>query len=177
MSRARSNTKLTPDKYLLDREYHELERVVRKFSDTDTRNCLIIELAMVTGARAQEILNLCKGDLNDQDKSIYIKTLKGGIDRDLPLPRDLYRRLRKYAAGVDGERIFNISYDMLWVIWRRYRPVKKKFHALRHTAAIRFYKKSRSIHMVMKMLGHTNPVTTNIYLDFVESKESMRKII
>lgn len=172
-----SKTRLTPEKYLTDKEYAELERIIEKFYDQNFRNCLIIELLMKTGARAQEVLNIRKNDLNDELETVYIHSLKGGIDRDLPLPRKVYKRLKQYASTVAGDQIFSVGYDSLFLIWRDYRPVEKKLHALRHTAAIRFYKKSRSLHMVMKMMGHTNPKTTMIYLDFVEDREKIRKII
>ena len=177
MKNHESKTKLTPDKYLSDEEYEELERVISKYYKTDFRNCLLIELSMRTGCRAQEVLNIRKEDLNYDQQSLYIRTLKNGIDRDIPLPKPLFNKLKKYAESVNTEKIFTIGYDNFRIIWDYYRPVKKKLHSLRHTAAIRFYKKSRDLRLVMYFLGHSNPNTTLIYLEFVERIEKMRKII
>jgi len=168
-----SKTKLTKDKYLTDLECLELERIIDKFYESDYRNCLIIELAYRTGCRAKEILNIKKSDLNEDEHSIYIHTLKGGNDREIPLPKKLWLRLIRYSNESQGEKLFDISYDMLWVIWQSYRPCEKKFHALRHTAAIRFYRKSKSIHTVKTILGHSSINSTMIYLDFVENLKTI----
>lgn len=177
MQRHRSTTKLSADKYLLTTEVDHLEQTLEKFYAEDFRNCLLLEFLMRTGVRVQEALNVEKKDLNHELKSVYIYTLKGGIDRDLPLPNKLWARLKKYAATVKGEKIFEIGYDMAREVWLEYRPVKKKLHSLRHSAAIRFYKKSRSIHMVMKIMGHADVQTTMIYVNFTEDREKMRKLI
>lgn len=173
----RSKTRLTLDKYLLDSEYEHLEQTLDRFYETDERNCLMLEFLMRTGVRAQEALNVSKKDFNDEQETIYIHTLKGGIDREIPIPKRLWTKLKKYSQKTETDRIFNIGYDQLRNIWFEYRPVKKKLHSLRHSAAIRFYKKCRSIHLVMKILGHADIQTTMIYVNFTEDREKMRKII
>ena len=40
------------------------------------------------------------------------------------------------------------------------------FHCLRHTFAVRRYAETRDIYRVMKDLGHTNVLTTQIYANF-----------
>lgn len=46
-------------------------------------------------------------------------------------------------------------------------PIKhRKFHSLRHTAAVRLYLKTRDIYAVMKQLGHSTVKTTEIYSRF-----------
>ena len=137
----------------------------------------MFEVAIATGVRASELLNIEKRDLNDRDKSIFIRTLKGGVDRELPLQKPLYKKIRKFADTLKTEKIFNISYVRLNQIWIGYRPVEKKFHALRHTKAIQVYKKSRSARHVMMVLGHKKLETAEIYLQFVENKETLRKLL
>ena len=44
--------------------------------------------------------------------------------------------------------------------------VGKTFKGLRHTAALRFYLKSRDLYYVQKMLGHAHIQTTEIYSDY-----------
>jgi integrase len=45
-------------KYLLEPEWAALEAALSKYFESDPRNVLLIELALKTGARAQEVLNI-----------------------------------------------------------------------------------------------------------------------
>lgn len=166
---------LNKNKYLLDPEVERLEHILSSFQDKDSRNCLMIELALRTGARAQEILNLTPGDLNDHDESVFFRGLKGSNDRELPVKSKLYARLR--ALPTSEDRLFPISYHRLWQVWELYRPIPKKFHALRHTFAIRLYRKTKDIRLVQVALGHRNITNTMIYAEYVYSQQELKKLI
>jgi len=140
---------------------------------TNPRDCLLIKTAMLTGARAQEILNIDVQDLSYN--SIYIKGLKGGLDRDIPLERSLYNGLKKLARGRGGEKLFPIGYHRFYMIWCFYRPVEKKLHSLRHTFAIRLYKRTKDIRLVKYSLGHKSITSTQIYVDYSYSQSELRK--
>ncbi len=166
---------LNRNKYLLDPEYDRLTTIIDSFIDRDPRNCLLISLALQTGARAQEILNLTASDLNDHDQTVLISGIKGSNDRELPLRPGFYISLRRQLPK-EG-RLFPITYDRLYQIWNLYRPVPKKFHALRHTFAIRLYRKTKDIRLVQVALGHRNITNTMIYADYVYSQQELRKLI
>lgn len=166
---------ITKAKYLLDDEYRRLEDITSRFMTTNERDCLLLKLAMATGARASELLNVRKSDL--VDNSVYIRGLKGSNDRELPLKRPLYQKLQRYAARVEGELLFPIGYRQLCHIWHHYRPVKKKFHALRHSFAIRIFRKTKNIHIVKTALGHKSLLNTQIYMDYVYSQTELRRAI
>lgn len=166
---------MNKNKFLNSKELEHLEQLLWKSMKDDTRNCLLLLLAMKTGARAQEMLNLTKEDINYQEKSLYIKTLKNGQDRELPVHPKIFSELLRYLKTVQGDLLFPISYRRFVQIWEMYRPVKKCLHSLRHSRAISVYKKSRSIHLVKTMLGHKSAITSNCYLEFVESTEQLRK--
>lgn len=166
---------INKNKYLLDPEVERLEIILDSFFDRDTRNCLIMTLGLQTGARAQELLNLCAEDFNDHDESVLIRGIKGSNDRELPLPSKLYASLKSHLPQ-EG-RVFPISYDRLYQIWGNYRPVAKKFHALRHTFAIRLYRKTKDLRLVQVALGHRNITNTMIYADYVYSQQELRKLI
>ena len=168
---------INKNKFLLDPEYEHLEILLKKYVIKERRNCLLIYVAMYTGARATEILNILKTDLNVYDQSVFIKGIKGSNDREIPLPEWLFEMLEEYSKTITGERIFDISYHRLRQIWEHYRPVKKKFHCLRHTFAIRLYKKVKDIRLLQLALGHRNITNTMIYADFVYSQNEMRKLI
>src|SRR5579884_2271747 len=139
---------LNKTKYLLDPETASLEALLSRKKAQDVRNVLLLELALKTGGRAQEILNLCRQDLNAFDETILIRGIKGSSDREIPLPRELFERLMAYAASVPGEKLFDITYNRFRDIWSEYRPVPKKLHALRHTFAIRLFKKTKDLRLV-----------------------------
>jgi integrase len=168
---------LNKNKYLLEPELTKLNALLDYHMDEDTRNCILLKLALKTGARAQELLNLKKIDLNIYEESVLIKGIKGSNDREIPLKADLFRQLKKYADTLDSELLFPISYSRLRQVWDFYRPVPKKFHSLRHTFAIQIYKKTRDIRLVQVALGHRNVMNTMIYADYVYSHQELKKLI
>lgn len=175
MSTARYS--LNKNKYLLTPELDRLESILSTYQDKDPRNCLLIWVALKTGARAQEILNLQKADLNTYDESVFIRGIKGSNDREIPLKRDLFQRLLRLAEASRSSSVFDISYIRLWQIWEFYRPVPKKFHALRHTFAINLYQKTKDIRLVQVALGHRNITNTMIYADYVYTQSELKKLI
>jgi integrase/recombinase XerC len=55
--------------------------------------------------------------------------------------------------------------------------VHKKLHGLRHTFAIRLYKKTKDIRLVQVALGHRNITNTMVYADYAYSQQELRKLI
>jgi integrase/recombinase XerC len=168
---------LNKNKYLLEPEVERLQYILESFKDKDSRNCTLLWTLLHTGGRAQEVLNLRKEDLNTYEQSVFIKGLKGSNDRELPLPAWLFQRLEREMAHAEGEMIFPISYNRLRQIWDLYRPVHKKLHALRHTFAIRLFKKTKDLRLIQVALGHRNITNTMIYADYIYSQEELRRLI
>ncbi len=168
---------LNKNKYLLPNEIEHFERLLEDHIDSDARNCLALLLALKTGGRAQEILNLKKSDLNSSDESVFIQGLKGSSDREIPIKSSLFKKLTKYAQATDGDKLFPISYNRFRQIWDLYRPAQKKLHSLRHTFAIQLYRKTKDIRLVQVALGHRNVMNTMIYADYVYSQTELRKLI
>jgi integrase/recombinase XerC len=168
---------INKNKYLLDPEFEHLELLLKRYVFKEKRNCLLLYVAMHTGARATEILNLTQDDLNVYEQTLFIHGIKGSNDREIPLPAWLFEMLEDYARTLPNDRLFAISYHRLRQIWEHYRPVKKKFHCLRHTFAIRLYKKVKDLRLLQLALGHRNITNTMVYADFVYSQNEMRKLI
>lgn len=168
---------LNKNKYLLDPELEKLNSLLDSYMDTDLRNCLMIKLALKTGARAQELLNLKKSDINTYEESVLIRGIKGSNDREIPIKSDLFRMLKKYSDSQTGQELFPISYSRLKQIWEFYRPVPKKLHCLRHTFAIQIYKKTRDVRLLQVALGHRNVMNTMIYADYVYSQQELKRLI
>lgn len=168
---------LNKNKYLLPDELEHLEKLLNAHIDKSPRNCLALLLALKTGGRAQEILNIKKSDLNHYEESVLIHGLKGSNDREIPLHSSLFKKLYHYAQSQKTEAIFPITYNRFRQIWDEYRPVQKKLHALRHTFAIQLYKKTKDIRLVQVALGHRNVMNTMVYADYVYSQSELRKLI
>lgn len=168
---------LNKNKYLLPPEVERLRKIISDFRISDPRNCLLIELGLRTGCRAQELLNLQKTDLNGYDESLFVRGIKGSNDREIPLHSQFFKQLESYSQSVVGQKIFPITYDRLYQIWSHYRPVPKKFHSLRHTFAIELYQKTKDLRLVQVALGHRNITNTMIYADYVYSQQELRRLI
>lgn len=168
---------LNKNKYLLNPELDRLLSIIQTYQDQDVRNCLLLLLGLKTGARAQELLNIQKIDINIYDETVFIRGIKGSNDREIPISNLIFLRLKRYMETVDGKLLFDISYDRLYQIWNHYRPVEKKFHCLRHTFAIQLYKKTKDIRLVQVALGHRNITNTMIYADYVYSQDELKRLI
>lgn len=165
------------NKYLLEHEVQRLEQILKESINIFPRDCLLLLLALKTGARAKEILNLRVPDLNEFDQTIFFRGVKNSNDRELPIPPRLFRRLMKYVRRQQQQQIFDVSYSRFRQIWEHYRPVHKKLHALRHTFAIELYKKTRDLRLVQVALGHHSINNTMIYANYIYSQEELKKLI
>lgn len=164
-------------KYLNSIELTNLETLLKMNIHVNTRDCLLILLALKTGARAQEILNITKSDIDTFNQSVFIRGLKGSNDRETPLNPVLFSHLIRYMNSIETDRIFDISYDRLYQIWLEYRPVKKKFHSLRHTMAIELYKKTKDLLLVKTALGHKSILNTMVYQSHIYTQDEMKRMI
>jgi integrase/recombinase XerC len=175
---ASSRYALNKNKYLLDPEVDRLERILQSDIDQSPRDVLILMLALKTGARATELLELRHADLNNYDKTLFIRGIKGSNDRELPLQPQLFDRLWNFSKTVpQNGGLFPIGYHRLRQVWDWYRPVPKKFHSLRHTFAIRLYRKTKDLRLVQVALGHRNITNTMVYADYHYSQQELKKLI
>ncbi len=169
---------LNKNKYLIEPEVDRLERILDADAKLEVRDVLLLQLALKTGARATEILGLRQVDLNSYDQTVFIRGIKGSSDRELPIRKDIFERLLTYASVLPRDQdLFPIGYHRLRQIWDWYRPVPKKFHSLRHTFAIRLYRKTKDLRLVQVALGHRNITNTMIYADYVYSQSELKKLI
>ncbi len=143
----------------------------------NSRNAILLDLALRTGARAQELLNIQRSDINPYDRSVLIRGLKGSNDREIPIANEAFQRLAVYSEQQPGPRIFPFTYDRLYQIWEFYRPVPKKFHSLRHTFAIELYQRTRDLRLIQVALGHRNIQNTMVYADYLYSTQELRRLI
>lgn len=162
-------------KYLSNQEFEYINaRVIHNV----TRDALIIRLALATGGRAQELLNLTHRDLDKVNNSVFIRGLKNSLDRDIPVDKALFDALMTHSSLIKTERLFAIGYDRLDDIWKLWTPNKDKtFHSLRHTFAIHLYKRTKDLMLVKAALGHVSISNTVVYMEHIMSTEVLKGIL
>jgi len=169
------NVGFSHKKFLSKSELDHLNTLLKKYFYKDKRNVLLIHFALNTGARASEILNMRYEDFNPGTACVFINTLKAGKPRELPIPKWLFREVRKLPQDESG-RMFPISYQRLGQIWDMYRPNKNKpFHSLRHTFAMNLFAKTKELRMVQLALGHRSIQNTMIYADYYYTTKELRQ--
>lgn len=163
---------MNSNKFLSQEETEHLQKLLKK--NRHDWAALAIELALLTGARQDEILKLKTSSLNTKSRSVYILGSKGSNNREIPLPSDFFQALFEYASNLDTELMFHKSRMTLRYHWELYRPAKKGMHCLRHTFAVRLFKKTRDIRLVSIALGHKSIENSMIYAKYVYSMEELR---
>lgn len=166
---------LTRQKYLEVEEQTRLVEILKRYSSTNPRDTTLIWVAMYTGARAQEVLNITSTDLVPGETKVWIRGLKSSRDRCMPLPKWLFEKLYSLIPDPSTKKLFPISYMRFYQIWLEYRPVEKKLHSLRHTYAIMAYRGTRDLSVVQAGLGHRNFRNTLIYSQYQSRAEDLER--
>jgi integrase len=163
-------------KFLTDAERFQLESCLRERLDSDTRNAVMLLVALHTGARASELLALEWADLNLESGGVFIRTLKGGAPREVAIPRFILKPLA-HLKTISPSKPFDLSYNRLGEVWREYRPCVKPLHSLRHSFAMRAYDKTKDIRFVQRALGHRSITNTMAYADYAYSVREFKKMM
>lgn len=172
---------LTSNKFLNKDELSHLKKII-DVKEPD-RNQLLIKFALMTGARASEILRLTNKSFDTTTRSVHVRGNKGSLDREFVLPKRFFNQLLSLTSNSNNsdnsndDRLFPITYTRLHQIWQYYAPNKKKFHALRHTFAVEGYIKTKDLRAIQVALGHKDVKNTGVYLDFYYTKEYISKIL
>jgi site-specific recombinase XerD len=138
---------------------------------------IVLSLIYASGLRGQEAINLKISDIDFERKTIHIKQSKFKKDRILPLSPLLASGLQKYLAVekphiwlFNGTKV-NCKYSSRGLSWVMREALKKttitkkvSLHALRHSYATHLLEQGLNIVTLKELLGHTNIVTTMIYL-------------
>jgi len=164
---------LTQEKFLNDSELKKLTDFLKK--NKSSRDSLLILMAIYTGARCQEILNIKKSDI--KENQIFVRGVKNSNSRSIPVPDYFFKDLLDFVKDLkDDDVLFNISSRQVRRIWDLYRPHSHlNFHSLRHTMGVRLYKSCNDIHLVKTILGHKSISNTMIYMNYVESTKQLKE--
>lgn len=191
----RQKWELDEGKFLTKGEVRRLVRACKRRVKTrkvGVRDWLIIDLALSTGLRVQEITDLRCGDilLTDERASLIVRNGKGGKRRVVRFNGELKSHLKEYFDWklANKERI-NSEDPLLEssntgkalskrAVQRSFERCSRKaginrhcFHHLRHTYASHLYKASGyNLRLVQKQLGHSSIKTTQVYADVFDEE-------
>lgn len=144
---------------------------------TGRRNIAIMKVMLNMGLRVSEITNLKPSNINLTSQKLRIVNGKGGVDRDLIIPTALI----DYIKAWKDIRLKNTEYffttlkggkvserylvDMIKRYGRRAKIDKViSPHTLRHTFATEYYRQTKDIETLRRILGHADISTTQIYI-------------
>jgi len=164
-------------KYLTPIEVVELETRLANGKRKEFRNLVMIELLLRTGMRSSEMLLLRPMDLYLETESIQVATIKGGKDREIPIPQVLFKKVKSMATGERDQPIFPIAQRTLQGIWYEIRPVRKKLHSLRHTYAYNLYKRHKDLLLCKRALGHRSINSTMVYQEEYYQQADLNRLL
>ena len=162
---------LTPD------EDEALLKTFNKRYPTAERNRLMIALALETGMRVGDLINLRFEDIELDTGRTHIKMGKGAKDRVLFIRAEILSALIDLADRMDRKPeglVFTILTGgpvQAQYLRRMIGAQAKKagiakrvhFHLLRHTYLTRLYARTKDIRLVQEVAGHASIATTMIY--------------
>jgi len=144
---------------------------------TGIRNKAIILVMLNMGLRVSEITDLKPGSINLTSRKLRIVNGKGGVDRDLIIPAGIEETLMQWKGRKPrGTKYFfttlkgkQLSTRYLCEMIKRYGRKAKidkiiSPHTLRHTYATEYYRQTKDIETLRRILGHSDISTTTIYI-------------
>lgn len=157
--------------------------------DTETavgkRDYAIILLAVVTGLRACDIVNLSLGDIDWKTGEIRITQKKTNNALALPLTKDVGEAIKRYILenrpAIKCDKVFlrskapftGLHKGSLNTVYKKYRELAgfkcvaldgKSFHSLRRTVGKRYVTAGIPVEMIAQVLGHADVKSTDRYI-------------
>lgn len=136
------------------------------------------------GLRIREVSNAVVPDLSPAMRTLHVPTIKRGKGRDLELDASLVDALISWRGecGLDPHagpllasrtgRAVDVRQFRRYattLMAELYHPSRFKFHALRHTFAMRVLHESGDVMLVKKLLGHRSLTSTLVYVDALKN--------
>jgi len=186
-------TQVTPIRDL--KAYLSPEQVAKLISVApNPRDALLVRLLWRTGVRVSELVGIKESDIDCEGRAILIKVLKQrkkdgkAIERRrlVPIDQGTLDMVKQYLEWrkqfpYKGDLLFPITRQrvnqLFWRLGRRAgitrvgdptisQHTKLHPHHLRHSFAIHCAKRGMSVERLQKILGHSSPTTTSVYLQF-----------
>ena len=161
---------------------------------TNLRDALLVRIPWRTGIRVSELIGIKVSDMDFENRAVIIivqklrKTAGKAIERRRVIPID-QGTLDMVKEYLEWRRQFPYKGDLLFPITRQRvdqiywklgiragikeigDPAVSKHrklhpHVLRHSFAIHCIKRGMTIERLQKILGHSSPTTTSVYLQY-----------
>ena len=157
-------------------EAQKLLKQPNKRYPTGLRNKTIMSLMLHCGLRLSETCNLKPGNINLSKGKLRIISGKGNKDRDLAIPDyliDLLNTWRKkrpksnyFFPTLKGRKISGRYIQQMVKRCSQKAGISKNItpHTLRHSYATQYYKQTKDIETLRRILGHSDISTTTIYI-------------
>lgn len=170
MTRNKLPTVLEPE------EAQKLLKQPNKRYPTGLRNKAIMSLMLHCGLRLAEVTHLRPGSINLTKGKLRVVSGKGSKDRDLAIPDyvvDLLNGWRKirpksdyFFSTLEGKKLSDRYIQQMVKRYAVKAGINKKIspHTLRHSYATQYYKQTKDIETLRRILGHTDISTTAIYI-------------
>ena len=132
---------------------------------------LIVLMAITTGSRRGELLNLRWDDIDYDRQTAYVQTSKNGQPRILPLTNEVMIELNKFKDQ-EPQLIFNSEIKTnkpyeFYKLWKKALAQAQiedfRFHDLRHTTASYLAQSGASLLEISDVLGHKQIQMTKRY--------------
>lgn len=149
---------------------------------TGVRNRLVVALLFDTGMRATELCSINLEDVDQTERTLLLRTTKGGKPRTAFYSGVVARLLSKYllareCVAVCGKLIVTedgAEIDRHWLATMLRRlgaraGVKVHPHLLRHSCGVAALKNGSDVTTVMRVLGHSNARMTLHYSQLADS--------
>jgi len=156
-------------RFLSDKERSALFKACR--ASQWSKLHLLVLMAITTGARKSELLNLTFNDIDFDKRTAYVQTSKNGQPRVLPLIDEVIIELGK-CLHQDASIIFNselkpdrpMCFTKLWKKALEQANIQDfRFHDLRHTTASYLAQSGASLLEIAEVLGHKQIQVTKRY--------------
>jgi len=159
----------------------EIKLLFGKISNLKHR--LVVSLLYGCGLRIGELIDLKLDALDHYRQIINVRDAKGGKDRQVMLPENIYNLYLEYKREFNPEiyvlngqkklQYTESSVNQLLKYYAKKAGIKKNIHAhlLRHSFATHLLDAGTDMAIIQDLLGHANQKTTRIY-----AKLSTRRI-
>ena len=136
-----------------------------------TKLYLLVLMAITTGSRRGELINLKWSDIDLDRQTAYVKTTKNGQPKVMPLTNDVVTELSKFRDQ-ETEYIFNselkpdrpMCFTKQWIKALKLAEIEDfRFHDLRHTTASYLAQNGASLLEIAEILGHKQIQVTKRY--------------
>lgn len=170
MTRKKLPTILEPE------EAQNLLRQPNKRYPTGLRNKAMMSLMLHCGLRLSEVTNLRPSNINLTKGKLRVESGKGNKDRDLAIPDyliDLFEKWRKirpqsdyFFSTLQGKKLSDRYVQNMVKRYSQKAGINKNIspHTLRHTYATQYYRQTKDIETLRRILGHSDISTTTIYI-------------